>query len=93
MITQGFPVMGTNRTGSVVSVSMDVVVRRMTRSSWLTVPTGIAIKPPIFNCCTSAGGSARKWRLLSTHYCLMVITRVWSQVAGNPASFGGTLPA
>ena len=53
---QGLPVMGTNRTGSVLSVSIPVAVRRRMRSSCVTVPTGIAIKPPIFSCSTSAGG-------------------------------------
>lgn len=45
----GFPVIGTNRTGSVFSVSSPVAVRRRIRSSCEPVPTGIAIKPPTFN--------------------------------------------
>ena len=54
----GLPVIGTNRTGSVPSVSVPVAVRRRIRSSWLTVPTGIAITPPIFSCCTRAAGTS-----------------------------------
>src|SRR4030095_12152158 len=48
----GLPVIGTNCTGSVLIVSVPVAVRRRIRSSWFTVPTGIAIQPPSLTCCT-----------------------------------------
>ena len=53
----GLFVIGTNRTGSVLNVSVPVTVRRKISSSWDTVPTGIAIKPPIFSCSSKAGGT------------------------------------
>ena len=40
----------------------------------------------------SEDNQCEKVRLLSTHYCEMVITRVWSQVAGNPRPSAARCP-
>ena len=46
----GLPVIGTNRTGKVCSVSVPLAVRRKILNSCTPLPMGIAMRPSIFSC-------------------------------------------
>ena len=57
-------------------VSVPVLVRRKIRNSWLAVPTGMAITPPIFNCCSKAAGTSSG--------AAVTMTRSYGACSGHP---------
>ena len=73
----GLFVIGTKRTGRVRSVSVPAAVRRRIRSSWVTVPTGMAMSPPTFSCCTRAGGTSSG--------AAVTMTRSYGACSGHPS--------
>ena len=53
----GLPVIGTKRTGSVRCLTTPRSVFVMIIISWLVVPTGMTIRPPVASCAINASGN------------------------------------